>query len=186
MQRHLGQHDLAARLAGNLLEWAQNEGNALLQLDAHLLGATLRLDRGQRDEAQASLEQALQLAIQHGLGQWLHYEGRDLGEALRPLLNPQQRRQLDLPPLPPREQLGPLLRGLASEGEPQALLEPLTRREQDVLRRMARGQGNQQIADGLFISLSTVKTHINNLFRKLDVSDREAALQAARALKLLD
>ncbi|MGH8430229.1 MAG: response regulator transcription factor, partial [Solimonas sp.] len=93
---------------------------------------------------------------------------------------------LDLPPLPPREQLNQLLRGLASDGEPQALLEPLTRREQDVLRRMARGQGNQQIADGLFISLSTVKTHINNLFRKLDAVDREGALTAARGLKLLE
>ncbi|MOA55966.1 Response regulator protein VraR [compost metagenome] len=51
---------------------------------------------------------------------------------------------------------------------------------------MARGQGNQQIADSLYISLSTVKTHINNLFRKLDASDRDSALQAARALNLLE
>ncbi|MNZ76063.1 putative transcriptional regulatory protein NarL [compost metagenome] len=51
---------------------------------------------------------------------------------------------------------------------------------------MARGQNNQQLADGLFVSLSTVKTHINNLFRKLDVVDRDAALRAARALRLLD
>ncbi|MNF10576.1 Transcriptional regulatory protein LiaR [compost metagenome] len=66
------------------------------------------------------------------------------------------------------------------------LLEPITRRELDVLRRMARGQNNQQLADGLFVSLSTVKTHINNLFRKLDVTDRDAALRAARELQLLD
>ena len=45
---------------------------------------------------------------------------------------------------------------------------------------------NQQLADGLFVSLSTVKTHINNLFRKLDVSDRDGALRAARELHLLD
>ena len=38
----------------------------------------------------------------------------------------------------------------------------------------------------LFISLSTVKTHINNLFRKLDAGDREAALRAARELRLLE
>nr|WP_281246021.1 helix-turn-helix transcriptional regulator [Pseudomonas benzenivorans] len=44
----------------------------------------------------------------------------------------------------------------------------MTGREQDVLRRISRGQSNQQIADSLFISLSTVKTYINNLFRKLD------------------
>lgn len=62
----------------------------------------------------------------------------------------------------------------------------MTRREQDVLRRVARGQGNPQIAEGLYISLSTVKTHINNLFRKLDANDRDSALQAARTLKLID
>ncbi|MNC83702.1 Transcriptional regulatory protein LiaR [compost metagenome] len=51
---------------------------------------------------------------------------------------------------------------------------------------MARGQTNQQIADALFISLSTVKTHINHLFRKLDVVDRDSALRSARELDLLD
>ncbi|MNY42073.1 Transcriptional regulatory protein LiaR [compost metagenome] len=87
-----------------------------------------------------------------------------------------------------REQLSQLLRAPAvqSPRETHLLLEPLTRREQDVLRRMAGGQGNQQIADALYISLSTVKTHINNLFRKLDANDRETALQVTRELKLLD
>ena len=47
-------------------------------------------------------------------------------------------------------------------------------------------QNNQQLADGLFVSLSTVKTHINNLFRKLEVADRDAALRVARELRLLD
>ena len=75
---------------------------------------------------------------------------------------------------------------IAGDGAAAPLLEPLTRRELDVLRRMARGQSNQQLAEGLFVSLSTVKTHINNLFRKLEVADRDAALRAARALQLLD
>ncbi|MBM7062959.1 hypothetical protein JQX08_19760 [Pseudomonas sp. UL073] len=187
VQRHLGQHAIAARIVANLHGLADSEDNHLLQLDLHLLDATLQQDQGARDGLRDSLEQALQLAIAHGLSQLLHHEGRALHEALRQLVDPQQRRQHNLPPLPPREQLQPLLRELfGAAGEPQPLLEALTRREQDVLRRMARGQSNQQIAEGLFISLSTVKTHINNLFRKLDVSDREAALQAARALKLLD
>ncbi|MCY1558710.1 HTH-type transcriptional regulator MalT [compost metagenome] len=119
----------------------------------------------------------------------LQFEGGELGELFRLLITPQARRQYGLDqPLPPRERLAVVLQGLSSNvpRDIQRQLEPLTPREQDVLRRMARGQGNQQIADSLYISLSTVKTHINNLFRKLDVVDRDAALQAARALNLLD
>ncbi|WP_280282268.1 LuxR C-terminal-related transcriptional regulator [Pseudomonas sp. BN415] len=187
VQRHLGQHEVAARIADESLRHALVEGNLLLQLQWHLLEATLHLDLKRRTEMEASLEQALQLAVRYGFGQLLHREGRGLREELRQLFNPQHRRQTGLEPLPPREQLTTWLPGLlAGEGVHEMLVEPLTRREQDVLRRMARGQGNQQIAEGLFIGLSTVKTHINKLFRKLDATDRETALQAARRLKFLD
>ncbi|WAG77423.1 LuxR C-terminal-related transcriptional regulator [Metapseudomonas furukawaii] len=189
VQRHLGQHASARQIADNLHELAEAESLQRLRLDLHLLDATLHRDGGDREAALGSLEQALQLATRHGFGQLMQLEGQALGELFRQLLNPQTRRQLGLEqPLPPPERLARLLRGLHSEVDVahQPLPEPLTRREQDVLRRMARGQGNQQIADGLYISLSTVKTHINNLFRKLDAGDRDSALQAARALKLVD
>jgi len=56
----------------------------------------------------------------------------------------------------------------------------LTRRETEVLKLIARGFSNQQIADILRISLDTVKTHLKNLFAKLAVSDRtQAAVWAA-------
>ena len=189
VQRHLGQHASARQIADNLHELAEVESLQRLRLDLHLLDATLHRDSGHREAALGSLEQALQLAARHDFGQLMQLEGRELVELFRQLLNPQTRRQLGLEqPLPPAERLARLLRGLRREIDVahQPLPEPLTRREQDVLQRMARGQGNQQIADGLYISLSTVKTHINNLFRKLDAGDRDGALQAARALKLVD
>ncbi|MCC6075907.1 LuxR C-terminal-related transcriptional regulator [Pseudomonas sp. GCM10022188] len=191
VQRHLGQPAMARQILANLREQADAEHNRRLQLDLWLLDAALQRDRGEQGAALACLDEALQLAAAHGFGQLLHHEGRELAELFRLLLQPQARRQAGLErPLPPREQLASLLVGLAGsasgEGAAQALLEPLTRRELDVLRRMARGQNNQQLADGLFVSLSTVKTHINNLFRKLDVTDRDAALRAARELRLLD
>jgi two-component system, NarL family, response regulator LiaR len=63
---------------------------------------------------------------------------------------------------------------------PETQAEPLTERETEVLRLLARGKANKQIARDLFIGLSTVKTHVNNLYRKLDVSSRtQAALYAA-------
>jgi NarL family two-component system response regulator LiaR len=59
--------------------------------------------------------------------------------------------------------------------------EPLTEREADVLKLIARGRANKQIARELFVTTSTVKTHVNNLYRKLDISSRtQAALYAAR------
>ncbi|MCY1402462.1 HTH-type transcriptional regulator MalT [compost metagenome] len=189
VQRHLGQQAAAEQIALSLHELAQAEDHHQLQLDLYLLDAALRQDKGDRAAALASLEQALQLAAQDGYGQLLQFEGGELGELFRLLITPQARRQYGLDqPLPPRERLAVVLQGLSSNvpRDIQRQLEPLTPREQDVLRRMARGQGNQQIADSLYISLSTVKTHINNLFRKLDASDRDAALQAARALNLLD
>jgi NarL family two-component system response regulator LiaR len=57
--------------------------------------------------------------------------------------------------------------------------EPLTEREVDVLRLVARGLGNQQIADQLIISEATVRTHVSNILSKLHLASRtQAALYA--------
>jgi DNA-binding NarL/FixJ family response regulator len=57
--------------------------------------------------------------------------------------------------------------------------EPLTEREQEVLRLMASGIGNREIADALLLSEGTVKNHISSIFSKLGVTDRtKAVLQA--------
>jgi DNA-binding NarL/FixJ family response regulator len=57
----------------------------------------------------------------------------------------------------------------------------LTERERDVLARVARGMTNQQIASDLIMSLSTVKTHLQSIFRKLELPSRtEAAVLAVR------
>lgn len=61
----------------------------------------------------------------------------------------------------------------------KALHEALTEREMDVLKSVARGLSNQEIADELFIGVKTVKFHITNIFNKLSVEDRtQAAIYA--------
>ena len=61
----------------------------------------------------------------------------------------------------------------------------VSNREMDVLIGMAEGLSNQEIADKLFVSESTVKTHSSNLFAKLNVNRRTQAVQKARETGLL-
>lgn len=58
-------------------------------------------------------------------------------------------------------------------------------REEQVLELLAEGHSNQEIADRLFISLNTVKTHLNHLYQKLEVSRRTQAIDKARSLHLI-
>ena len=61
----------------------------------------------------------------------------------------------------------------------------LSKRELEVLNLLAQGHSNQEIAVTLFVSLSTVKTHIQNLFEKLDVKRRLQAVEKAKRLNLI-
>jgi NarL family two-component system response regulator LiaR len=61
----------------------------------------------------------------------------------------------------------------------------LSRRELEILGLLAQGHSNQEIAAKLFVSLSTVKTHLQNLFLKLDVKRRTQAIEKAKRLSLI-
>ena len=61
----------------------------------------------------------------------------------------------------------------------------LSKRELEILGLLAQGHSNQEIAAKLFVSLSTVKTHIQNLFGKLDVKRRTQAVEKAKRLNLI-
>jgi DNA-binding NarL/FixJ family response regulator len=61
----------------------------------------------------------------------------------------------------------------------------LSKRELEVLQLMAQGLSNQEIADQLFVSLSTVKTHANNLFDKMGVERRTQAINKAKQLGII-
>jgi DNA-binding CsgD family transcriptional regulator len=61
----------------------------------------------------------------------------------------------------------------------------LSKRELEVLQLIADGHSNQEIADRLFVSLNTVKTHSSNVFLKLDVKRRTQAIEKAKRLSLI-
>jgi ATP/maltotriose-dependent transcriptional regulator MalT len=66
-----------------------------------------------------------------------------------------------------------------------ALAEPLTNRELEILELLAWGLSNKEIAEKLFISAETIKKHLHNTFRKLNVSSRQQAVDKARTLGIL-
>lgn len=61
----------------------------------------------------------------------------------------------------------------------------ISQREMDVLELMAAGATNQEIADQLFVSLNTIKTHTSRLFEKMDVKRRTQAIEKAKRLKII-
>ncbi len=104
------------------------------------------------------------------------------GETARALLKESQRRGLhpqhvsrllsEFPPEP-------------SSAKNPNLPETLTERELDVLRLMADGRRNQEIGEALYISLNTIRYHTTNIFGKLGVENRTAAVARARELGIL-
>ena len=67
----------------------------------------------------------------------------------------------------------------------RAALDQLTERETDVLRLLAQGQSNQEIAGNLNIGMTTVRSHVSNILMKLNVSNRTQAALVAQERQLL-
>jgi LuxR family maltose regulon positive regulatory protein len=72
-----------------------------------------------------------------------------------------------------------------SAGAPSALFEPLSQRELEILRLLAEGLSNRQIAARLVLAVGTVKAHVHTIYGKLGVRGRVQAIARARELGLL-
>lgn len=74
----------------------------------------------------------------------------------------------------------------ADVNEIMPLLDPLTEREIAVLGHLAQGLSNQEIADAMFVTVSTTRTHLRNLYSKLNARSRTHAIVRAQGLNLID
>lgn len=75
--------------------------------------------------------------------------------------------------------------GVTDPKSPSALVEPLTKREVEVLQLMSNGLSNKEIAAVFELTEGTVKNHVGNIFGKLQVKNRVQATSAAKELKLI-
>jgi LuxR family maltose regulon positive regulatory protein len=65
------------------------------------------------------------------------------------------------------------------------MMDPLSPREMDVLSLISKGMSNQEIANALFLSKNTIKSHNINIYRKLNVNNRNQAVCKAQLLGIL-
>ncbi|WP_428560249.1 MAG: response regulator [Solidesulfovibrio sp. DCME] len=87
--------------------------------------------------------------------------------------------------------VSPYLVNLATDMEPEAPaherdLDSLTNREKQILKHISEGKNNKEISEGLFLSVQTVKTHVKNIFKKLNVNSRFEAAIIARESGLFE
>jgi LuxR family maltose regulon positive regulatory protein len=196
-----GQPARAIELGHQILETAARHDWLRFQIEGHMLsGLAYHLSD---NPAQASLEilQALELAEPEGYVRLFV----DKGAPMQALLE-EVRREVDQP----ARRSGPLpgyidrLLAVFSTGEhPQSapagaqpsagglaepesdLPTPLSERERQILRLLAGGLSNDDIAANLFLSTNTVKTHLKRIFEKMGVSSRMEAVTKARGAKII-
>jgi LuxR family maltose regulon positive regulatory protein len=174
-----GDYDAALSLSQRLLhkaEPAQRMGRVIevLALQALALQGNKELDR-----ALAVLARALSLAKPEGYVRTF----LDEGEQMTKLLYLARSRQIET------EYATALLSAMGesngrTQAPTQALIEPLSRRELEVLTLIEAGYSNQEIADKLVISITTVKRHISNIYAKLGAQSRTQAVFIGKELRL--
>ena len=178
-QQRLDDADL---LLSRLLAAARLGGRMASVLEVVLLQALLHQAQGDTQAGLRSLTQALQLAEPEGYLQLFLNEG----EALQQLLQVAQGQGIATPYIARLlAAMGGFDRTIATPIVTDQFVEPLSGRELEVLRLIAEGLSNQEIAQRLSVSLSTVKGHNHNIFGKLLVQRRTEAVAKARALALL-
>jgi LuxR family maltose regulon positive regulatory protein len=183
----------AVELLDRLLADAEAKARMGSVVDILIARALAQWTQGARSGALATLERALTLAAPEGairrfvdagavMATMLHeaqavgiasdYIPRLLGAFAKNAGGSLQPNHAAAPPHP-------------SSSSPQPLEEPLSMRELEVLRLIASGKSNAEVARTLVIAISTVKTHTNSIFAKLRVTSRTQAIALARDLQLL-
>jgi LuxR family maltose regulon positive regulatory protein len=171
----------ALGLLDRQLELAEKQSRLRSRIEILILQAFAFHAKGEIARALKSLEQAMTLAEPEGYLRIFAAEGAPMKELLSKLGNGYRKeyaKKISSVITQPQN-IHP------SSFNPHPLIEPLSERELEVLRLIAQGLSNQEIARSLFVALSTVKGHNLRIFAKLQAKSRTEAVARARELGLL-
>jgi LuxR family maltose regulon positive regulatory protein len=171
--------DEALGLLARRLEVAKTAGAMGYAIEILILKAMALQVQGKNDQALTLLERALTLAKPEGYVRIFLDEGAPMGKLLRQVVA--QGIKWDYV----SALLTTLENEVKAEGTHLSLVEPLSERELEVLRLLAAGLSNKEIAQTLFIAVGTVKQHLKSIYGKLQVHNRTEAASRARDLDLL-
>ncbi len=178
--RDSGALDDALGLLERLLAAAQHGGRGGSVLEVLILQALARQAQGDLPAALAGLRDAVTLAQPEGYVRLFADEGPPMAALFKALI-----RQSTSPGYVRRLMAATTRTEHHDLSRPAALVEPLSDRELDVLRLLGTDLDGPDIARALSVSLSTVRTHTRNIYAKLGVNSRRAAVRQAHDLKLL-
>ncbi len=190
-----GKHDEAIGLLEPLLRAAEAAGRVGSVIEILALLAVASEAKSNTTQALANVERALVLAAPEGYVRTFVDEGAPMAALLRKVADRQSKGNHTIDRDVSADYVGKLLSvfepGIASQylgcthALPEQRAEPLSRREWEVLRMIASGLSNTEIAQQLVVALSTVKSHNNAIFAKLNAKNRTQAVARARGLGLL-
>jgi len=167
-------------LLDRLLAAAEGGGRGASVIEILILQAAAHKASGDAPAALAALHRAATLAQPEGYARLFTDEGPPMVVLLRAL-----RKRPDAAPVYVNQLLASTTSIATHASVPQKLVEPLSERELDVLRLLGGDLGGPDIARQLSVSLNTVRTHTKNIYAKLGVTSRRAAVRQARDLNLI-
>ncbi len=168
-----------------LLAKMEQQGRTRLAIETALLEALACQAQGDTARALIALERALSLAEPGGFVRIFVDEGQSMAHLLHEAAGrgvaPKYAARL-LAAFPEPASPVPYTPGPAGRTQ---LVEPLSERELEVLRLLAAGLSNPEIAQALYVAVSTIRSHAKSIYGKLDAHGRQEAVQRARELGLL-
>ena len=184
-----GEAEVALGLLENWQAVAHTQKRTRSELEIQILLAQAHFTQKQLPQAKQALREALALAQTEGYQRIFLDEGEPMATLLRAVLLDVREEPLAIyvrslllafTRSQPEQNISP-----PSHTSSAVLIEPLSPQEQRVLRLLTAGRSNPEIAQELVVSVNTVKTQVQSIYRKLNVKSRWEARDAARRLKLI-